>query len=193
MIMDESMDFETLLLETEEHMEKALKHTLHEFANIHTGKATPSMVENIQVYVEAYGSSMAIRELGAITTPDMRTLAIQPWDKSTVGPIEKAIRTAGLGLNPISRGSGLIVPVPELSGDRRRDLVKICSSHAEDGRVSVRQARHQAMDILKRMKTDGASEDDVRVHEKEVQTLTDKYTEQINAALKAKEEELLKV
>lgn len=188
------MDYETLMLETQELMEKALKHTLHEFANIHTGKATPAMVENIAVYVESYGTAMPIREMAAVSTPDSRTIQVQPWDRNTLKPIEKAIQTAGIGMNPVVRGNLLIVPVPELSGDRRKELVKIASGHAEDGRVSIRQVRQQAMDKLKKMKADGhCSEDDIKRYEKEVQTETDEHIEKINAALKAKEVDLLKV
>lgn len=182
------------MLETEELMDRAVNHALHEFANIHTGKATPAMIENISVHVEAYGSNMAIKELGAITTPDMHTLQVTPWDKGTSGAIDKAIREANLGLNPIARGSTILVPIPELSGDRRKELVKMAASHAEEGRISVRQARHHAMDQLKKLKVDGhVSEDDVIRHEKEVQDLTDSHVQQINDALDHKEKELLTV
>jgi ribosome recycling factor len=188
------MDYETIMLEAEELMDKALRHTLHEFSNIHTGKATPAMIENIPVYVEAYGTNMAIRELGAITTPDNHTIQVQPWDKNTGGAIDKAIRSANLGLNPLSRGTTILVPIPELSGDRRKDLVKIASNHAEDGRISVRQARHHAMDQLKKLKAEGhASEDDIKRHEKEIQEMTDSHVSKINDALQKKEQELLKV
>jgi ribosome recycling factor len=188
------MEFDTILLETMELMDKGLKHTYHEFANIHTGKATPAMVESIQVDVPAYGTSMAIRELGAITAPDNRTLQITPWDRNTAGAIDKAIRISGLGFNPISRGATILVPIPELSGDRRKDLVKIASQHAEDGRISIRQARHHAMEQLRKMKTDGHhSEDDIKRCEDEVQKETDKHIQLINDALKKKEQDLLTV
>jgi ribosome recycling factor len=188
------MDFETIQLEAIELMQKALNHTLHEFTNIHTGKATPAMIEGISVHVEAYGSNMAIRELGAITTPDNHTLQVTPWDKGTSTAIEKAIREANLGLNPLSRGATIIVPIPELSGDRRKEMVKMASNHAEEGRISIRQARHHAMDQLKKLKADGhVSEDDVKRHEKEIQEETDSHVKQINEALERKEQELLKV
>jgi ribosome recycling factor len=188
------MDFDTILLESGEMMDRALQHALHEFTNIHTGKATPAMIENISVHVESYGSNMAIRELGAITTPDMHTLQVTPWDKSTSAAIEKGIREANLGLNPISRGTVIIVPIPELSGDRRKELVKMAAGHAEEGRISVRQARHHAMDQLKKLKAEGhVSEDDVKRHEKEVQDETDSHVKRINDALEAKEKELLTV
>ncbi|MDP0500664.1 MAG: ribosome recycling factor [Verrucomicrobiota bacterium JB022] len=188
------MDFEEIQLETLELMEGAVNHTWREFTNIHTGKASPAMVDGLKVDVPAYGTSMAIRDIAAITTPDSRTISIQPWDKSTVSPIEKGIRAASLGLNPVVRGSVIIVPVPELSGERRREMVKVCSGHAEDGRVQVRKARQKAMDSLKKLKTDGGvSEDDIKRHEKEIQEMTDKHIEQINQALKDKEAELLQV
>jgi ribosome recycling factor len=188
------MDWETIILEAQELMDKALNHTLHEFDNLHTGKATPAMIENISVYVESYGSNMAIRELGAITTPDLHTLQVQPWDKGTSGAIEKAIREANLGLNPIARGATILVPIPELSGDRRKELVKMAASHAEEGRVSVRKARHHSMDELKKLKAEGhVSEDDIKRHEKEIQEATDDHVKSINDALADKEQELLKV
>lgn len=188
------MDYETILLETQDLMEKAVEHTLREFSNIHTGKATPAMIENLPVHVEAYGTNMALRELAAITTPDSHTLQVQPWDKSTAGPIEKAIRSAGLGLNPVTRGAGIIVPIPELSGERRREMVKIAAGHAEDGRVSIRKARHHAMDLLKKLKAEGhESEDDIKRYEKEVQEETDKSVKRVNDALESKEQDLLKV
>lgn len=188
------MDFETIMLEAEDMMDRSVNHALHEFTNIHTGKATPAMIENISVHVESYGTNMAIRELGAITTPDMHTLQVTPWDRGTASAVERAIREANLGLNPIPRGTTIIVPIPELSGDRRKELVKMAASHAEEGRVSVRQARHQAMDQLKKLKTEGhVSEDDVKRHEKEVQDLTDSHVKTINDALEAKEKELLTV
>jgi len=188
------MEFDDILLETQDLMEKAVSHATQEFSKIHTGKATPSMIENLNVHVESYGTSMALKEMAAITTPDSRTLQVQPWDKSTLEPIDKAIRTANLGLNPISRGAAILVPIPELSGDRRKELVKITSSHAEDGRISVRKARHFAMDALKKLKDESSvSEDDIKRHEKEIQDETDSAIEKINQALEAKEKELLSI
>lgn len=188
------MDFDDILLEAQDSMDKAVQHALHEFASIHTGKATPSMVDGVQVHVEAYGTSMPVRDLGAVTTPDARSIQITPWDKSVSGAIEKAIRAAGLGLNPVSRGTVIFVPVPELSGERRKDLVKVAAGHAEEGRISVRKARQAAMDALKTLKAEGhTSEDDIKRHEQEIQKETDAHVEKINEALKAKEGELLKV
>ena len=189
------MEYSQIKRDAKQAMDKAVQHTLHEFANIHTGKATPSMIENINVYVESYGANMELRELAAITTPDSRSLQVQPWDRNTTGPIDKAIRASGLGLNPVDRGGGvIIVPVPELSGDRRKELAKVASNYAEDGRIAVRQARHTAMDSLKTLKKEGhVSEDDIKRHEKEIQDMADQHITQINEALEAKEKELTTV
>lgn len=188
------MDFDEILLETQDKMDKAVGHALQEFSSIHTGKASPSMVDNVPVHIEAYGTSMPVRDLAAVTAPDSRTIQITPWDKSTVGPIEKAIRSGNLGLNPALKGTTIYVPVPELSGERRRELVRVVASHAEDGRVTVRKMRHDAMEALKALKAEGhTSEDDIKRFEAEIQKETDRHVEQINEALKAKEAELLAV
>jgi len=173
----------------EQSMTKAVDHTLHEFSTLHTGKASPSMVENVMV--EAYDSSMRLRDMAAITTPDSRTIQIQPWDKSVIQPIEKAIQMANLGLNPSVDGALIRIPIPELSGDRRAELAKVAHRMAEDGRISVRHARRDALDLLKEAKKDGdISEDDFTRTEKEVQKSTDKYVADIDEHLKNKELEL---
>lgn len=174
---------------TSDSMSKAVEHTLHEFSTLHTGKASPSMVENVMV--DAYGSSMRLRDMAAITTPDSRTIQIQPWDKSVIQPIEKSIQTANLGLNPSVDGPIIRIPIPELSGDRRQELVKVAHRMAEDGRISIRHARKDGMDLLKEAKKDGElSEDDLKRWEKEVQSSTDKYVGEIDGHLKTKEQEL---
>ena len=147
------------------------------------------MVENVMV--DAYGSSMRLRDMAAITTPDSRTIQIQPWDKSVIQPIEKSIQTANLGLNPSIDGPIIRIPIPELSGDRRQELVKVAHRMAEDGRISIRHARKDGMDLLKEAKKDGElSEDDLKRWEKEVQNSTDKFVGEIDQHLKSKEEEL---
>lgn len=188
------MDYEEIYLEAQEGMDSAVNHTLAEFRNLHTGKASPSMIDGIQVHVEAYGTSMPIRDLGAVTTPDARTITVTPWDKTVLTAIEKTIRAANLGFNPSVRGNIIYVPVPELSGERRREMVKMAGVHAEAGRVAVRKARQQAMDALKALKAEGhTSEDDIKRFEKEIQDETDAHVEKINQALKDKEADLLKV
>jgi len=173
-------------------MAKAVDHAVHEFSTLHTGKASPSMVENIMV--EAYDSSMHLRDMAAITTPDSRTIQIQPWDRSVIQPIEKAIQTSNLGLNPATNGNIIRLPIPELSGDRRNELVKVAHRMAEDGRISVRHARKDALDLLKEAKKDGdLSEDDFKLAEKEVQKNTDNHVSDIDNHMKGKEQELQQI
>ena len=181
-----------ILDDMEQSMAKAVDHTLHEFSTLHTGKASPSMVENVMV--DAYGSNMRLRDMAAITTPDSRTIQIQPWDKSVMQPIEKAILTANLGLNPSNNGGIIRIPIPELSGDRRIELVKVAHRMAEDGRISIRHARKDALDLLKEAKKEGdISEDDFNRTEKDVQKATDKYVADIDGHLKGKEQELQQI
>ena len=148
-------------------MNKTIEHTLNEFNNLHTGKASPAMLDAVKV--NAYGSTMSLKECAAVTTPDAKTIVVQPWDKSIAGEIEKAIQNASLGLNPIADGGILRVPVPELTGDRRQELVKTAGSIAEDGKIRIRQIRRDTLDQLKNAQKEGLSEDDYKRHEKEVQ------------------------
>lgn len=188
------MDQESILSEAELLMNKAVEHTLHEFNPLHTGKASPSLVENLSVKVESYGANMHLKELAAITTQDSRTIQIQPWDKAVVSDIEKAIQTANLGFNPIVDAGIIRVHIPELSGERRKELVKIAHTLSEEGRVSVRHARHNALEALKKMQKSGEiSEDDLARLEKKVQNKTDKHIEDINKHLQKKEQELMSV
>ena len=188
------MDYEDIFLEAVEGMESAVGHAVHEFGALHTGKANPAMVENLQVKVESYGSTMHLKEIAAITTPDPRTIQVQPWDKGVVGDVEKAIITANLGFNPAVAGAVIRIPVPELSTERRRELVKVAHSIAEASRVSVRQARRQAMISLKQIQKNGEiSKDDRKRHEKEIQAETDKYVESIGKHAAKKEQELMTV
>lgn len=181
-----------VLTDMQARMKKALDHTLHEFSTIHTGKASPSMVEGVQV--EAYGSSMRIKDCAAITTPDARLIQIQPWDKALTKAIEKAIQQANLGLNPSIDGGVIRVPLPELSRERRLDFVKVANRMAEDGRVQIRNVRRDALDALKKAEKDGKiSEDDLKRFEKDAQTATDKTIKEIADHLAKKEKELLAI
>lgn len=181
-----------ILTDTQSRMKKALDHTLHEFSTIHTGKASPTMVEGVMV--EAYGSTMRIKDCAAITTPDARLIQIQPWDKGLTKAIEKAIQQANLGLNPAVDGHLVRVPLPELSRERRQDFVKVAHRMAEEGRVQIRNIRRDALDGLKKQQKDGKiSEDDYKRFEKDVQTQTDKTIKDIGDHLAKKEKELLSV
>jgi len=184
-------DPETILKEARDEMKNAVDHTLHEFNTLHTGKASPAMLDGVNVH--AYGASMKIREIGAITAPDPRTVVVQPWDKSVIRDIEKAIQEANLGLNPVVDGGVLRVPVPELTGERRKELAKTAASMAEEGRVRVRQIRRDAMDKLKAAQKEGLSEDEAKAREKEVQKETDKFVKEIDDHLAHKEKELTTV
>ncbi len=175
-----------------EKMKKTVEHTLNEFSSLHTGKASPAMVEGI--IVEAYGSNMRLKEVAAITTPDARTIQIQPWDKSVIKAIEKAIQTSKLGINPAIDGGVIRLPLPELSRERRQELAKVAQNLAEEGRVSVRHARREAMDTLKaEQKSGDLPEDDLKRMEKEVQQITDRHIKEIDEHYEHKEKELMAI
>jgi ribosome recycling factor len=169
-------------------MKKAFEHTLHEFSAIHTGKATPAMVESVMV--EAYGSHMRLKECAAISTPDPRLIQVQPWDKSLLKAIEKGIQQANLGFNPIVDGALVRIPLPDMSRERRQEFVKTAHKLAEEGRVHVRNVRRDSLEALKKA---ALPEDEMKRCEKEVQALTDKFTKDINDHLAHKEKELLAV
>lgn len=177
-----------IVSETDAKMQKALDHTIHEFANIHTGKATPTMVENIMV--DAYGSHMRIKDCAAISTPDSRMIVIQPWDKGVLQAVAKGIQIANIGLNPNIDGTKVRVPLPEMSRERRQEFVKVVHRYAENGKVAVRKARHDGLDTLKKAKL---PEDESKRLEKEIQALTDKAISSVGEHLASKEKELLEV
>jgi len=185
------MALDDILLETEEKMIKSGGVVEHDFSGLRTGKASPSIVEGIMA--EAYGSMMRIRELANISTPEPRMILIQPWDAGSVHPIEKAIQKANLGFNPTVQGKVIRIVLPELSTERRQEMVKIARKMAEDGRVAIRHIRRDAMELLKKAKQDGEEEDKVKSAETEVQKLTDQYIAKIDGQLTGKEKEILTV
>ena len=186
------MALDDILLEAEEKMEKTEQVVVNEFAGVRTGKASASLVENI--LVETYGSQMRIRELAGITAPEPRTLAIQPWDASTITAIEKAIQKANLGLNPATQGKVIRIFFPELSQERRLEFVKIIKKMTEDGRVAIRHVRRDAMELLKKHAHDsGVTEDEEKQAEKDLQKLTDGYIAKIDQHLIHKEKEIMTV
>jgi ribosome recycling factor len=186
------MALDDILLESEEKMMKTEEVVQHEFNGVRTGKASPSLVENIMV--EVYGSQMRIRELAGITAPEPRMLMIQPWDASTVHPIEKAIQKSNLGLNPMVDKKFIRIVLPELSQERRLEFTKIVRKMAEDGRVAIRHVRRDGLENLKKdSKSGGVTEDQVEVAEKEIQKLTDQYIAKIDGHLAAKEKEIMTV
>jgi ribosome recycling factor len=176
------------LTDAQARMKKAVDHTLHEFSNIHTGKATPAMVESVMV--ESYGTMMRIKDCAAISTPDARQIMIQPWDKGTLQSIVKGIQIANVGLNPRIDGAVVRIGLPEMSKERRLEFVKIAQRYAEEGRVQVRNVRRDVLEAVKKAKL---PEDEAKRVEKDVQTATDKAIEEVNKHLASKEKDLLTV
>jgi ribosome recycling factor len=185
-VIDETM------LEAEEKMDKAVSVTREDLATLRTGRATPQMFSKI--VVDYYGAPTPLQQLTAFHVPEPRMAVLQPYDKSATAAIEKAIRDSDLGVNPSNDGQVIRVVLPQLTEERRRDLVKVARTKAEDGRISIRNVRRHAKDTLEALARDGeVGEDDVRRAEKELEDLTHTYVAHIDDALKAKEEELLEV
>jgi len=173
-------------------MDGAFETLKKEFAGLRTGRASPSLLDPIKV--SAYGQDMPINQVGTINVPEPRMLSIQVWDRSQVQAVDKAIRAAGLGLNPVVEGTLIRIPLPELSTERRQELSKIAHKYAEQARVAVRNVRRDGMDMLKNMEKDRKlSEDDHRLWSEEVQKMTDGEIKKIDDLLAAKEKDILKV
>jgi len=186
------MSPDEILFEAEATMEKAVDYMKHEFSSVRTGKASPALVENIDV--EAYGASMKLKQLALITTPEPRLLVIQPFDGSTVKNIEKAIKESKIGINPAVDGKIIRLPIPELSEERRRDLVKSIKQMAEEARVRVRAHRREGMDESKKTQKAGQiTEDDLRGLETDIQKLTDQFVKKIDEMISHKEAEIMKI
>lgn len=175
--------------ETQKKMAKALESTKKEFQNIRTGRASIALVEGIQV--NYYNTPTPLKGVSNISTPDPKTIAITPWDPSIIGEIEKAISKSDLGLTPINDGKVVRIQLPSLTEERRGELSKIVKKVAEEGRVSVRNSRHEAIETVKKMeKTKALPEDVSHIAQKEIQKLTDKFVGDVDQALKHKEEEI---
>ena len=173
-------------------MEGALTALSTEFGGLRTGRASPNLLDSVMV--SAYGSMMPMNQVGSVSVADARMLNVNIWDKSLVGAADKAIRDAGLGLNPVVDGTNLRIPIPPLNEERRKDLTKIAGKYAEAARVSVRSVRKDGMDALKKAEKDGdISEDDLHKFSGDVQKLTDQYIAKVDEALKAKEAEIMQV
>lgn len=180
------------LLPYEEKMKGVVEATRAEFASIRTGRANPAILDKIMV--ESYGAEYPINQLATISVPEPRLITIQPWDKTLLSKIEKAILKSDLGLVPISDGNMLRISLPRLTEERRKELVKLTRKRAEEMRVAIRNHRRDANEFFKAKEKAGEiSEDDLRRLQDEVQKLTDKYIEQIDNLLKAKEEEIMEV
>ncbi len=172
-------------------MDGAVSNLRTELASLRTGRASGSMLE--PVMVDAYGSMTPINQVGTVNVPEPRMVTINVWDKGLVGKVEKAIRESGLGINPQLNGTIIMLPIPELNEERRRELGKVAGGYAENARVSIRNLRRDGMDQIKKAKADGMSEDDQKLWEGEVQDLTDKYITIIDETLETKQSEIMQV
>jgi len=171
-------------------MDKAMENVRHEFATIRSGKATTSLLDLVRV--KAYGGAeMPLNQVASVAAPEPRLLTVTPWDKSLAQAIDKALRESDLGLNPVTQGGVIRVPLPPLTEERRRELVKVVHKLAEEGRVAVRHARHQSKEALK--KVEHVSEDDHRKADHDLQKVTDDHIKTIEELVKAKEKEIMEV
>jgi len=184
--MNEEIEF--IIDEAKEGMDKAIQHLKKELANIRAGKASPQMLRGVMV--DYYGSQTPLSQVANINTPDAQTLSIQPWEKSMIQEIEKGIMYANLGFNPMNNGESVIINVPPLTEERRKELVKVAKAEAEHGKVSVRNIRKEANHDIKKTE---ASEDEKKIGEDEIQKLTDNHVKMIDEMLKVKEAEIMKV
>lgn len=186
------MDKSSLMQDLENRMDKAVKVLDGEFKGLRTGRASANLLD--PVVVEAYGSKMPISQLGTVTTPDARTINVQVWDKDLVKVVEKAIADANLGINTATDGQVIRLPIPPLSEERRKDLVKLAHKYAENSKVAVRNIRRDGMEHAKKMEKDGEiSEDDHKKLSDEIQKLTDKYISNVDNHLKTKEQEIMNI
>jgi ribosome recycling factor len=186
------MTAEEILFEAEVSMDKSVDYMVHEFSSVRTGKASPALVENVDV--EAYGSVMKLKQLALITTPEPRLLVVQPFDASTVRDIEKALKESKIGIMPMVDGKIIRLPIPELSEERRRDLVKALKQMAEEARVRVRANRRTAMDEARKLQKSGElTEDGLRDLEADVQKLTDRFVKSVDDHFERKEADVMKV
>jgi ribosome recycling factor len=184
-------DFELDTDDLGRRMDGAIAALRTELASLRTGRASGSMLEPVQV--EAYGQMTPVNQLGTINVPEPRMVTINVWDKGMVGKVEKAIRDSGLGINPQTNGTIIMLPIPELNEERRRDLTKVAASYAEHARVAVRNLRRDGMDQVKKARADGLSEDDAKFWEGEVQDMTDRFVRLVDQTLEAKQAEIMQV
>ena len=172
-------------------MDGAIANLRVELASLRTGRASGSMLE--PVMVEAYGAMTPINQVGTVNVPEPRMVTINVWDKSMVGKVEKAIRDSGLGINPQLNGTIIMLPIPELNEERRRELTKVAGNYAESARVAIRNLRRDGMDQIKKAKANGMSEDDQKFWEGAVQELTDEHIKKVDATLETKQAEIMQV
>lgn len=186
-----SQETEAVLKDTRKQMKNTLKHLEQELQHIRAGKASPDMLDGIKV--DAYGTQMPLNQISSISTPDPRTIVIQPWDKSTIEPIEKAIMAANLGFNPQNDGSLIRINVPALTEERRKELVKKAKEVTENAKISFRSIRKTGNDEAKKLEKQGVAEDETKRLENDIQKATDEFTQKANELLEAKENDIMTV
>lgn len=184
-------DINQIMEDAKKGMQDSVDHLQNEFRKIRAGKATPSILDG--VYVNYYGYNAPLNQLATVNTPDARTISIQPWEKSMIQPIEKAIQAANLGLNPQNDGDTIRVNIPDLTEERRKELTKYIKNESESAKISVRNVRQDVKDKIKKLQKEGLPEDEAKMKEQELQKMTDKHIEHINKLTEEKEEELLTV
>ena len=184
-------DLEIDLDAIQRRMDGAMNALKIEFAGLRTGRASASIVDAIQV--EAYGTMTPITQLGTVNVPEPRMVVINVWDKAMIAKVEKAIRESGIGINPVSDGPLIRLPIPELNEERRKQLTKVAAGYAESAKVSIRNVRRDGMDQIKKAKTAGMGEDDQKMWSDEVQELTDKFIAAVDRALDSKQAEIMHV
>jgi len=186
-----SDDIEIDLDDLKRRMDGAMAALKTEFASLRTGRASASMLEPIMV--EAYGQMTPVNQVGTVNVPEPRMVTLNVWDKAMVGKVEKAIRESGLGINPQLNGTIIMLPIPELNEERRRELTKVAAQYAEHARVAVRNLRRDGMDQIKKAKAAGLSEDEQKLWSDEIQELTNTYIGKVDKALENKQEEIMQV
>ena len=184
-------DVQSEIKQAEDLMRKAIDHLEQELTKVRAGRAYPNMLEGIRV--DYYGSEVPLTQVSNVNTPDARTITIQPWEKKMIEPIEKAIIASNLGFNPSNNGEQVIINVPMLTEERRKDLVKAAHKEGENARISIRGARHKALDGIKKLVKDGLSEDLGKDAEAEVEKRTGIYNKKVDVLLEAKEVDIMKV
>ncbi|WP_430463780.1 ribosome recycling factor [Tabrizicola sp.] len=186
-----SDDLEIDLDAIQRRMDGAMNALKQEFASLRTGRASASIVDPIQV--DAYGQMTPINQLGTVNVPEPRMVVINVWDKGMIGKIEKAIRESGIGINPVTDGPLIRLPIPELNEQRRKELTKVAAQYAESAKVAIRNVRRDGMDQIKKAKAAGMSEDDQKMWSDEVQEMTDKHVAAVDKALEAKQAEIMQI
>jgi ribosome recycling factor len=181
-----------ILTDVEQRMDKSIKSLEKDFIGIRTGRANPALLDSVRV--DVYGSQMPINQVATVSCPEPRMILVQPWDRNNLGAIEKGILKADLSLNPNNDGNLIRIQIPELTEERRKEMVKVARQKAEDTRVAVRNIRRDGNDMIKELEKDKSiSEDDAKQGQAEVQKITDKYIEKINKATENKEKEIMSV